>query len=152
VFDNAATGGEELKIRKDGQVRVGPAPAKILLQPNGDIDIQGTLQEGSSRGYKEGFEVLDRQGVLESLSQLDVSEWSYKGQGARHVGPTAEDFHALFGLGHDTTSLAPRDLAGVTLVALQGLHEVVEKRDARIEQLEREVAELRALVESLSSR
>jgi len=152
IFDNTATAGEDLAIRQNGQVRVGPAPAKILLQPNGDIDIQGTLHEGSSRDSKHAFESLDPRDVLAKIVDLEVLEWSYKDQGSRHVGPMAEDFQALFGLGASSDSLAPRDVAGVALLSLQGLHELVLERDAQIEQLQRELVELRAMVETLASR
>jgi len=149
IFDNTATGGEDLNIQKSGQLRVGPAPAKILLQPNGDIDIEGTLHEGSSRASKNRFELLDPRDVLQRVVGMDVLEWSYRDQQSRHIGPMAEDFHSLFGLGHSDKSLAPRDLAGVTLLALQGLNEVVQEKDHQIDQLRREVAELKAMVEAL---
>jgi len=70
IFDNTATAGEDLNIQKSGQLRVGPAPAKILLQPNGDIDIEGTLHEGSSRASKDRFELLDPRDVLERVVDL----------------------------------------------------------------------------------
>ena len=152
IFDNAATVGEDLKIKQNGQLRVGPAPAKIILQPTGDIDIQGTLTEGSSRTFKHAFQTLDPTNVLDKVSGLDVVEWSYKNQSTRHIGPMAEDFHALFGLGNNNKALAPRDLAGVTLLAVQGLHQEVEKRDAQIEDLQRQVAELKSMVEALSEK
>lgn len=152
IFDNAATGGEELKIRQNGQVRVGPAPGNIVLQPNGDIEIAGTLFENSSRSYKEGVEPLDSRDVLAKIAALDIFEWSYANQPSRHIGPMAEDFHSLFGLGHDEKALSPRDVAGVALVALKGLHEKVEAREGEIERLQQEMAELRAMVEALSSR
>jgi len=75
-----------------------------------------------------------------------VLEWSYKDQESRHIGPMAEDFHSSFGLGDSDRTLAPRDVAGVALLALQGLDEVVQEKDHEIEQLRREVAELRAMV------
>jgi hypothetical protein len=40
--------------------------------------------------------------VLERVVSVPVMRWSYRGQDdVRHLGPTAEDFHAAFGLGAD---------------------------------------------------
>jgi hypothetical protein len=152
IFDDPSTAGEELKIRRNGEVRIGPPPGTILLQPDGDIVITGTLMEVSSRTSKEGFVTLEPRAVLEKIAAMEVVEWSYKDQAARHVGPMAEDFRTAFGLGENDTTLSPRDVAGVALLALQGLHQEVEARDAEIERLHEEMAELRAMVEALGAR
>ena len=40
--------------------------------------------------------------VLERLAGLSIQSWSYKTEDSiRHIGPTAEDFYAAFGLGSD---------------------------------------------------
>ena len=49
----------------------------------------------------------------------------------------AEDFHAIFGLGHSELTLSPIDTAGVALGAAQELH-------AQLQAREQELAELRA--------
>ncbi|MDH3745128.1 MAG: tail fiber domain-containing protein [Acidobacteriota bacterium] len=147
------TGGAEMIIRQSGQVVMGPGSSTTFqLEPNGDLEIAGTLTENSSRDFKEGFAALDGREILAQVADLPVIEWSYKNQESRHIGPMAEDFHSAFGLGLTNKGLAPRDLAGVTLAALQGLNEVVEEKDSEIEQLRRELAELRSLVESVTSR
>ena len=152
IFDNTATSGEDLKIQQDGTLRVGPAPAKIILKPNGDIDIQGTLTEGSSRDYKQDFESLSAQETLNKVMAMNVMEWSYKHQTARHIGPMAEDFHSLFGLGSNDKSLAPRDVAGVALLAIQGLRQELHERDEKIDRLQQELDDLRAMVEAQRSK
>lgn len=146
------TGGAELTVKQNGTVLMGPGnQIRFLLDTVGNLTIDGTLTEGSSRLTKEDFVTLDSREVLQRVRDLEVLEWSYKGQGTRHVGPMAEDFYGAFELGKASTSLAPRDLAGVTLVALQGLQREVEEKDSRIDQLTQELAELRAMVEALSS-
>ena len=144
------TGGAELEILQNGTVFMGPGGMdQFRLDPNGDVTIQGSLTQSSSRALKENFASMDSREVLAQVAALDVLEWSYKGQDYRHVGPMAEDFYAAFGTGASEKGLAPGDLAGVTLAALQGLNEVVLEKDREIEQLTRELAELRALVEQL---
>jgi hypothetical protein len=41
------------------------------------------------------------------------------------------------------------DADGVALAAIQGLHEALKERNARIESLEKDVADLKALVNTL---
>ena len=58
----------------------------------------------------------------------------------RHLGPTAQDFRAAFGLGHNDTTISSVDAPGVALAAIQGLN---AKLEARVAQQAREIAELR---------
>ena len=62
----------------------------------------------------------------------------------RHYGAVAEDFQAACGLG-DGEHLTTVALSGVTMAAIQGLHEVVREKDT-------ELAELRADNEALQER
>ena len=50
---------------------------------------------------KENFTDLVGEDVLARIALMPIREWNYKAQDAaiRHVGPTAQDFHAAFGLG-----------------------------------------------------
>jgi hypothetical protein len=64
----------------------------------------------------------------------------------------AQDFYAAFGLGADDRHIGSGDLSGVALVAIQGLHQLVQQKDARIAALERAVAELQRALEALALR
>jgi hypothetical protein len=122
----------------------------------GILTIAGVLSQGSDRESKEAIETLDGEAVLEKVLALPIYEWNYirDPQKARHIGPMAQDFHATFGLGNSETSLSPSDVSGVTVVAVQALHEKVAAQEAEIESLRQTVAELRgdldAVVEVLS--
>jgi cell division protein FtsB len=61
-----------------------------------------------------------------------------------HIGPTAQDFAAAFGLGGTETGIASVDADGVTLAAIQAL-------EAENDELRSELAELRAMVEQLAN-
>ncbi len=153
TITKTGTGGAEMTIQQNGQVTMGPGGLpRFRLDPVGNVTIQGTLTQMSSRAFKEGFTPLDSREVLDRVTRLEVPEWSYKQQSERHIGPMAEEFRAAFGLGAADTGLAPGDLAGVTLVALQGLYDVVQEKDQRIAELSQELAELRTLVEALAAR
>jgi uncharacterized protein YceH (UPF0502 family) len=77
-----------------------------------------------------------------------VNTWRYKSQDAsiRHIGPTAQDFKAAFGVGETDTGIATVDADGVALAAIQGLN---QKLNQKLEQKEAEIAELKARLERL---
>lgn len=153
IFDESSSAGQEVKIRKNGTVIMGPGGTnKFNLSPTGNLTITGTLTEGSSRAIKEGFTVMEPSRVLAQVANLEVLGWSYKNQSTRHIGPMAEDFYAAFELGPADNVVAPRDVAGVALLAVQGLHNEVQEKNSQIQQLQSQIDELRSVVEQLSSR
>jgi hypothetical protein len=76
----------------------------------------------SDRNRKEDLRPVNHEDILNKLAALPVTSWRYKGDdsGNRYIGPMAQDFHALFGLGTDTT-IATLDVDGVTLVGIKAL-------------------------------
>jgi trimeric autotransporter adhesin len=73
---------------------------------------------------KEAFAPVDAMNVLEKVIQLPITTWRYKGQDReiRHMGPTAQDFHAAFGLGDAPGyGITTIDADGVALAAIQAL-------------------------------
>jgi hypothetical protein len=72
--------------------------------------------------------VVNTSDVLQKVSALPLYNWSYKTQDERiqHIGPTAQDFHATFGLGDNNTTISTLDPAGVTLAAVQELAKQLE--------------------------
>jgi hypothetical protein len=54
------------------------------------------------------------------------------------MGPMAQDFYAAFGLGLGDTTIDTVDADGVALASIQGLHTLIEEKDARITDLEAE--------------
>lgn len=140
-----AGGGNGLAFTSLGQTQGTP----FRLNLNGNLTIAGTLSQGSSRTIKENIEPVDPAEVLSTVVGLPVARWSYKSDPARHLGPMAEDFHRAFGLGLDETKISTLDTSGIAIAAVQGLHAVVQQKDAeiaeltsRLENLERLVAEL----------
>ena len=117
----------------------------------------GSWNFSSDRNLKDRFAPVDPQAVLDKVSQLPIAEWSYKGCGQRHIGAMAQDFHVLFPLNDNDKALNDADLHGVALAAIQGLNQKVEERDhalqqqfrekdAEIQQLQHNVAELKKMV------
>lgn len=125
----------------------------MQLDTNGNMVLSGALTEASDVNRKEHFQAVDGVAVLAALVDLPVSTWNYIGDdpGTRHMGPMAQDFYAAFGLGADETHLAPLDVNGVTLAALQAQNRQIEALEAenaalgaRLDQLEALVAQMLA--------
>ena len=136
------------------QISVPGAPtAQFSLNANGNLTIGGTQYlTGSSRSIKENFEAVDQRSVLQRVLALPMTEWSAIGDTQRHIGPIAEDWWAAFGLGPDDKHVALGDISGVALAAIQGLHAVMQEKDARIDGLQNVVEEKKAQIEQLQSR
>lgn len=126
------------------------SPGGVTFYSASDLSTGVTLAAGSGswamvsdRNVKSNFSDVDGQALLERLAALPVSTWNYKAQAdsIRHMGPTAQDFRAAFGLGEDDRHISNVDAEGIALAAIQALYQRMEelKRDK-----DREIAELRA--------
>ncbi len=129
---------------------IGAAAFALSLTQTGNMTINGTLTQGSDRNSKDDVDAVDPLSVLAKVSELPIATWRYKGDEALHVGPMAQDFHAAFGLGADDKHIAPGDMAGLALAAVQALNARVEQKDARIRDLEAQLAQLKNLEERLA--
>ncbi len=125
--------------------RNGSGVTEFDLDENtGNLTIAGTLTQNSDRNAKENFEAVDPQEILRKVAQLDITTWNFKREGGeiRHMGPMAQDFSALFGLGEHEDKISIVDVDGVALAAVKGLHDLlaekmveVDERDALIDRL-----------------
>lgn len=119
----------------------------------GNLEIAGLLSQGSSRAIKTNISAADPRAALSVVTALPVSYWSYQADsGVRHLGPMAEDFYRAFGLGGDDRHIAASDQAGVALLAIQGLDQVVSEKDRKIASLEERVAALERLIAELAQK
>jgi uncharacterized protein YceH (UPF0502 family) len=107
----------------------------------------------SDRNAKTDFATLDVHDVLRRVAALDITTWRYKkdAPGVRHLGPMAQDFKAAFGLGDTDKLIFPLDATGVSMAAIQALHQRLVAAEAenddlraRIDRLDRRLAELEA--------
>jgi hypothetical protein len=99
----------------------------------------------SDRNQKTDFASIDPQRVLDGVSRLPITSWSYRNEarrGIRHIGPVAQDFYAAFRVGYDDRSITTVDSSGVALAAIQALYR-------RLQALEAEVQALRTSNEAL---
>ena len=67
--------------------------------------------------------------VLDKLERLPVETWRYKGEKQRHIGPYAEDFREIFGLGNGHT-IPEIDAVGICLQAIKELRAEIKELKA----------------------
>ncbi|MFW6158528.1 MAG: tail fiber domain-containing protein [Planctomycetota bacterium] len=134
----------------------------------------GSWSSVSDRTKKENFTAVDTVDVLEKLVAVPVTRWNYKGADpdVHHMSPVAQDLYAAFGLGTSNKAITTIDGIGISMAAIQGLHQVVEEKDTKIaeqadrmdeqaaqiqnqaeqiDELEARLDRLEAVVESLTS-
>ena len=134
-FSVRAVGGHRLFTNPDATVGCSLAPGGASWGCTSD------------RNAKEDFQEIDSEAVLAKVVQLPIQSWKFKTeQGARHVGPTAQDFRAAFGLGSNDTTIETVDADGVNMLAIQAL----ARRTEEVAALRDEVAELRARLDALA--
>jgi hypothetical protein len=154
--DFSTIAADEFAVRANGGVRFvsavdanGDPTAGVVLEPGG-----GSWSTLSDRGAKTNFTRIEPRAILDKVARLPVQVWNYRSQPEqiRHIGPTAQDFHAAFGLGGDTRRIATVDADGVALAAIQGLHELLREKSSRISELEARNTELAQRLDALERR
>ena len=141
---------------------VGGTTLMTLTQsppPGGLAATTGTVRAqvftvASDRNVKEAFAAVDGAKILAALVRMPMQSWKYRNEEkVRHIGPTAQDFRAAFGVGYDDKTIATVDADGVAMAAIQGLNAkvgeqlaVIKKQSTRLESLERELREIKALL------
>lgn len=152
----------------DGENNPGGGSVLMTLTPNGispALTYSGraraqNFENVSDRAVKTDFLDVDVGAILGQVIRLPLSSWRYiDAPGERHLGPVAQDFRALFGLGASERTISTVDSAGVALAAIQGLNAKLESENAALREdnqamradnaaIRSELAALRTLVES----
>jgi hypothetical protein len=146
-------GSGQLCCQANGPVSGGPP---TCFTPTRD---QPTCPPGcapmciSDRDQKKNIQPADPAAVLDKVSRLPISTWSYRNEpdGVRHLGPMAQDFRAGFGLGDDDRSYFAVDAHGVALAAIQALDRKLAEQQKQIDDLQRENRELTRRLQSLDA-
>ncbi len=112
----------------------------------------GTWTNASSRLKKDDFTDLNAPDLLQQLKNLRIQKWKYKGTEEYHIGPVAEDFYKLFGLGTDDQGISTVDPSGIALAAIQQQQRMIEEQNSKIEQLSNDKNELMELIGKLQKR
>jgi hypothetical protein len=144
-----------LAAAADGTFTVGTSDVVgdelLILDASGNLTTSGTVNGISDVAAKKDFAPVNGAEVLAAVSRLGITEWTLvnDSNGARHMGPTAQDFRAAFGLGADERHISLSDISGVALAAIQGLLGELEARDREIEELNDRLERLERVVGNL---
>jgi hypothetical protein len=137
-----------------GNLTLVPGPG-IQIFADGSAKTITISQAGvpSDRNIKTDFSVVQPEEILAKLLALPIQRWRFTNEisGVQHLGPTAQDFKAAFGLGTSDKTIGSVDESGVALVAIQGLNEKVDQLKGELERRDAENAELRQRLERLEN-
>jgi hypothetical protein len=121
--DFTSSADNQYNIRASGGVRI---------YTNTGLTSGVTLTAGGSSWnvvsdstLKRNIRPVNEKDILEKLSHLSIKQWSYKSQdpSIEHIGPMAQDFYSLFGLGEDDKTISTIDPDGVALSAIKALYQ-----------------------------
>jgi trimeric autotransporter adhesin len=148
----SSTNNNEFCARTTGGVRFQTGAGTGVKLSAGS----GSWASLSDRNAKTNFAKISPRQILAGVASLPLGTWNYKAQdeSIRHIGPTAQDFHAAFGVGEDERTITSIDADGVTLAAIQALNELVQEKDIALQaqgKLVRDLADrLQALEKQVS--
>jgi hypothetical protein len=154
------TGGATSRISlKYGEIilavgGVNVAPTNKIDITTSSVTVSGTFNNNSDRNAKQDFAPVSSSKILDKVLQLPLSEWSYQTDATtRHIGPMAQDFHAVFNIGTDDKHIAPIDEGGIAFAAIQGLNQKLETQNGQLKRqndsLQKQLDDLKQTVESL---
>jgi hypothetical protein len=146
VADQFVVRAQHFWLGTDNSV-TNPAGQFLTTSTGAYLTTGGQWTNVSDVNRKHLFQTIDGEWALQRIAAMPIRTWSYKVEsaGVRHLGPTAQDFHAAFGLGDSELAIGTVDADGVSMLAVQAL----EKRTRTLEQ---ENAVLRAELSLLKER
>ena len=130
------------------KIGIGRSPASTNIMDfqatTAKLTTGGVWTNASDRKLKNNFQDLDANDILNKVSQLHIQRWHYIADrdATTHIGPVAQDFHQLFGVGDDTT-ISTIDPSGVALLAIQALTEKDKQKDQAIARQQDQIDELK---------
>jgi hypothetical protein len=154
-FDFTAAAANEFAARAVGGARFvtaingsGTPTAGVTVGAGG-----GSWASLSDRNAKHDLASVDGVRVLAGVGDLPLYTWRYHAEvsQALHLGPTAQDFRAAFGLGDSDRTITGVDADGVAFAAAQALRAQLLQKSALIAARAAELDELRRQVTALES-
>lgn len=132
---------EKFTVLNNGNVGIGttnPTLGPLEMASGAYVTSGGTWTNSSDRNLKTNFSDINVEDVLQKITLLPLTEWNYINENnyARHIGPMAQDFHRIFGLGNNDKSISTIDPSGVALAGIQGLHSKFENLESKVNNIE----------------
>ncbi|MFH1725584.1 MAG: tail fiber domain-containing protein, partial [Elusimicrobiota bacterium] len=152
--------GYQAGAGKGMYLQTGPSSSNALYIHNGSsvsdairdnhgarLTAGGVWADASSRELKENFTPVDSARMLDTINSLPLAEYNYKvsGDGIKHFGAVAEDWHDAFGYGNDQ-SISGKDVGMVALQGIQELTSTIKELRKLIDAQQAEIATLKSLM------
>lgn len=131
----------------------GQSNAVISTSTGAYLSTAGVWTNVSDSNRKYNIQPIGGEDVLSRLRRLPISTWSYRNDGdTRHLGPMAQDFRAVFGLGDNEKAIGTIDADGVALAGVQALEARTRKQATELESLKAENKTLRDRLDAVEKR
>ena len=151
--------GSELQSQQPHEFRVrASGGVNLLSNPQGSSGA--TLHPGAvswsvpvTTAQMVGAQPVSGINILAKLSKLPLKQYNLTSQNSdvKHIGPSAEDFYATFGLGESAGSINSADQSGVTMAAVQALYQVTLQQQQIMTAQQDETEALKARIAELES-
>jgi hypothetical protein len=142
VGSSDPTGFATFTVGVRGGVRFVTGSNEVTYLTDGSTGWSST----STRSAKTNVSSVDPSAILAAVNAMPVTTWEYKdengnGQGTRHIGPMAEDFHGElpYDIGSGDAQINSINADGVALGAIKGLAQKVEQQQVIIDSLRNRV-------------
>jgi hypothetical protein len=123
-----------------------PAPAtdsgKLVDTLSGAyLSASGVWTNVSDENKKTNFTEVDKDQILVGILELGITRWNYKSDSDHitHIGPTAQQFYSVFGVGDNDKTISTLDPASIALVGVQALSEQITRNKQQVANLENKV-------------
>jgi len=122
-----------------------------FIRINGTFEVTAGLSNPSDVNLKNNFFEINETEILEKLSKLDIKKWTYKNrQKENHIGPTAQDFYEIFGLGNNNKSISTIDADGISLAAIKALKTENDELKQKLKEHELLISKIMQKIEKLN--
>jgi len=163
--DSVRSGGpEQMVLRADGGIYITNTAEEApydtnLITTRGGAYLSGdgtNWTNASDKSQKENFFPVSGEQILEKVAALPITRWNYKSDDDHitHIGPNAQDFYAIFGVGKDDKSISTIDPAGIALAAIQELYitqQELRQKTEKIDALKTQLKETNVKLSELSA-
>ncbi len=146
-YDGLTTASLKLQVVSSGTAN------PIEHSSGAHLTAGGVWTNASDANLKENFRPVDGAELLEKIEELPVSEWNYKveSDAITHIGPTAQDFQKVFGVGENDKSISTIDPSGIALAAIKELSKQNRELKDQNAKLMKKLEDLAKKVEKLAS-
>lgn len=145
-YDGLTTASLKLQVVSSGTAN------PIEHSSGAHLTAGGVWTNASDANLKENFRPVDGAELLEKIEELPVSEWNYKveSDAVTHIGPTAQDFQKVFGVGENDKSISTIDPSGIALAAIKELSKQNRELKDQNARLTKKLEDLAKKVEKLA--